>query len=120
MLRPGCHVSREQGSNGVEAIRGLIRTGKYEFSIHAEQERQADKITIEELEAALTTCEIIEDYPDDPRGASWLVLGFAAERPIHVVCALKRDPEEVFLITIYDPSLHSEKWSDNYQRRRRQ
>ena len=107
-------------NTGAKAIRELVRAGKYEFSLHAERERQADKITTEELEEALATCEIIEDYPDDPRGASCLVLGFTAGRPIHAVCALKRDPEEMFLITIYDPSLHPEKWSDNYRRRRRQ
>ena len=106
-------------NTGVKAIQELIRAGEYEFSLHAERERQADKITTEELEEALTTCEIIEDYPDDPRGASCLVLGFAAERPVHAVCALKRDPEEVFLITVYDPSLRPEKWADNYRRRRR-
>lgn len=36
-------------------------------------------ITTEELEEALKTCEIIEDYPDDPRGASCLILGLAEE-----------------------------------------
>jgi Domain of unknown function (DUF4258) len=113
-------MKKASDKDSARAIRRLIRAGKYEFSVHAERERQADKITTEELEKALVSCEIIEDYPDDPRGASCLVLGFAAERPIHAVCALKRGPEEAFLITIYDPSLHPEKWADNYRRRRRQ
>jgi len=109
----------EQNGINTEIIRTLIRAGQYEFSIHAEQERQADKITVEELEEALQSCEIIEAYPDDPRGASCLVLGFALGRPVHAVCALKQDPEEVFLITVYDPSKRPEKWTDNYQRRRK-
>jgi hypothetical protein len=111
---------REKGARGTaEVIQELVRSGKYELSIHAEQERQADMITTEELEQALKNCETIEDYPEDPRGASCLVLGFAAERPVHAVCAIKQDPEEVLLITIYDPSRRPEKWTDNYQRRRR-
>ena len=76
-------------------------------------------ITVEELEIALGTGEIIEDYPKDPRGASCLVLGFARGRPIHVVCTVKHGPDEVFLITVYDPSKRPEKWIDNYRRRKR-
>ena len=111
---------REKGAkSATEVIQELVRSGKYELSIHAEQERQADMITTEELEEALKNCEIIEDYPEDPRGASCLVLGFAVERPVHAVCAIRQDPEEVLLITIYDPSRRPEKWTDNYRHRRR-
>ncbi|MGE0681400.1 MAG: DUF4258 domain-containing protein [Candidatus Binatia bacterium] len=95
-----------------------MRRSKYALSIHAERERQADKITIAELEEALRNCELIEDYPDDPRGESCLAVGFAANRPIHAVCALKHSPEEIFLITVYDPSQRPGKWADNYRRRR--
>ena len=48
-------------------------------------------IQIEDLEEALRSCEVIEDYPNDPRGASCLVLGFSKQRPLHAVCSLKRD-----------------------------
>jgi len=76
-------------------------------------------ITTDELEQALGSCEIIEDYPEDPREASCLVLGFAGGKPIHAVCAIKQDPDEVFLITLYDPSRRPQKWTANYRRRRR-
>ncbi|MDE2179523.1 MAG: hypothetical protein KGJ40_01580 [candidate division NC10 bacterium] len=32
------------------------------------------------------------------------MLGFAGEGPVHAVCCIKRDPGELFLITVYDPS----------------
>jgi len=99
-------------------IRDLVQAGKYEFSQHAEKEREEDQIRVEELEAALKNCEVVEDYPQDRRGASCLVLGFAGSRPIHAVCSIKSDPDELFLITVYDPSRHSWKWMDNYRRRR--
>jgi hypothetical protein len=99
-------------------IRRLVRRGKYVLSIHAERERQADQISTGELEKALCSCELVEDYPNDPRGASCLVVGFVAGRPVHAVCALKQFPEEVFLITVYDPSRRPERWVDNYHRRR--
>ncbi|MGZ8453904.1 MAG: DUF4258 domain-containing protein [Candidatus Binatia bacterium] len=99
-------------------IRNLVRDGNYEFSIHAERERQADRITVLELEVALTNCEIIEDYQNDPRGPSCLVLGFFNDRPIHIVCAIKESPQEVLLITVYDPSKRPDKWTDHYRTRR--
>ena len=102
----------------VEKVRRLVSEGKYELSKHAERKRELDMITMEELEEALKNCEIIEEYPDDPRGASFLALGFCFRRPIHAVCTIKTEPEEVFLITVYDPSRRPDKWTDNYRRRR--
>ena len=102
-----------------ETIRRLVVEGRYEFSKHAEREREADMIPVRELEVALRGCEIIENYPDDPRGPSCLVLGFSRQRPIHAVCTIRRDPEELFLITVYDPSRRPEHWADQYRRRRR-
>ncbi|MBI4481124.1 MAG: DUF4258 domain-containing protein [Acidobacteria bacterium] len=99
-------------------IRGLIRTGRYTFSKHAERERQADQITSAKLEEALSECEIIELYPNDPRGASCLVLGFAGKRPVHAVCALRTDPDELLLITVYDPARRHEKWHQDYRKRK--
>lgn len=98
-------------------IRALIREERYRLTQHAEKEREADKITIREIEQALLShpCEIIEKYPNDPRGESCLILGFTQEqKPIHVVCGIQ---EEGFLviITVYrpDPNL----WTD-YRKRR--
>jgi hypothetical protein len=102
-----------------EIIRRLVVEGRYTFSKHAEREREADMIAMRELEEALANCQIIEDYPEDPRGPSCLVLGFSGQRPVHAVCSLKRDPEELFLITVYDPSRRPDHWTDQYGRRRR-
>lgn len=58
--------------------------------------------------------EVIEDYPDDARGHSCLLLGFdAAGRPIHVVCS----PSTVYLaiITAYVPD--PRQWSDDFRTR---
>jgi len=102
----------------IHIIRKLVADGRYEFSRHAERERELDMIGVEELEQALERCEIIEEYPDDPRGMSCLVLGFGRQRPVHAVCSLKTQPEELFLITVYDPSKHPRKWRENYRKRR--
>lgn len=48
-------------------IRSLVQEEKYELTKHAERERELDMISMWELEDALRDCEIIENYPDDPR-----------------------------------------------------
>lgn len=50
--------------------------------------------------------------------AVWL-WDFQVNDPSIAVCSLKRDPEELFLITVYDPSKRPEHWMDRYKRRRR-
>jgi hypothetical protein len=103
----------------VEEIRALIleiqqkvRAKSYRLTSHAEREREADQITVREIEEALLSerCEVIENYPDDPRGASCLVLGFTEERlPLHLVCGVSL-PDVMVIITVYRP--HPDKWFD--------
>jgi ribosome recycling factor len=109
-------LSGEKVVSKEKKVKELVTEGRYEFSRHAEREREADKILVRELEDALTNCETIEDYPDDPRGASFLTLGFSAGRPIHAVCSIRTNPEELLLITVYDPSRHPYEWIDNYRK----
>ncbi len=72
-------------------------------------------ITTNEVRRILLKGEIIEDYTDDPRGHSCLMLGFGEEnRPIHVVCSPKED--YLAVITAYIPSKNE--WEDDYKTRR--
>ena len=100
----------------IEWIRQRVRSGNYEFSGHADDERQAERIPISEVEAALLNGEILEDYPNDPRGPSCLVLGHGSPGyPIHVVCG-QTPSGRLRLITVYIPS--QPKWVDERTRRR--
>ena len=88
----------------IDRLRALVRAGRYRLTLHAEDERDADQVTISEIEAALLSPEavVIEDYPDDPRGHSVLVLGFTEdEEPIHLVCSIQEN--HAILITVYRP-----------------
>jgi len=98
-----------------EFIRKEVNDQTYIISLHADDERLADGLTIVEVESALTNCEIIEQYPDDPRGESCLTLGFIDDKPIHFVCGKNR-AEHLVLITVYIPSMP--KWKDPYTRNR--
>jgi hypothetical protein len=48
--------------------------------------------------------EVIEEYPDDSPCPSALVLGFVANRPLHVVVALDANGPDAYIITVYQPS----------------
>jgi hypothetical protein len=98
----------------IDEIRQLIREGRYEISIHAQQERLEDDLDIEEIEQAILQGELIEQYPDDPRGASCLVGGTAGTKQIHVVlgwATIKHLTEKrLRWITVYIPK--PPKWKD--------
>ena len=96
-------------------IREKIKDNQYEYSSHADDERQADKISVLEVEKALLNGEILEYYPNDSIGPSCLVLGYGEEGyPIHIVCG-KTVSANMRIITIYIPSLP--KWIDPKTRR---
>jgi hypothetical protein len=59
-----------------EFIHRAVVNQAYQISIHADDERLADGLKIDELESTLTNCEIIGQYPEDARDESCLVLGF--------------------------------------------
>ena len=97
-------------------IRTEVEKQSYEISLHADDERIADGLTVSELEFVLSNCEIIEQYPDDPRGESCLALGLTPEgTPVHVVCGKNRSGH-LILITVYIPTMP--KWKNPYTRNR--
>lgn len=99
----------------LEEIQRLIRQDRYEISFHAQQERLEEDLDITEIETAiLSQAEIIEQYPEDPRGESCLILGYAGTNPIHIVAGWARGRRKtrkaLRLITVYMPTLP--KWAD--------
>lgn len=103
------------GMDILERIRHQINDDDYEFSIHAEREREDEHILIEELEQSVAFGELLEDYPDDPRGHSCLILGYSrGGRAIHSVWGLLLDGR-VRVKTVYIPLPH--KWIDPRTRR---
>lgn len=61
------------------------------------------RLTLIEVEQALLTGRILEQYSDTGRGESCLVAGFSdAGRPVHVVCG--RMGEWMVVVTVYVPT----------------
>jgi hypothetical protein len=93
----------------IDGIHEKLKREEYEISFHAEKERYAEDITIHDLEAAIFSGEILEEYTDDPRGPSCLILGYSKTKPIHIVCGY--DPAKwAKIITVYVPK--RPKWID--------
>lgn len=92
-----------------------------QYTVHAAEHLVGRGIRRREVEAVLNTGERIEDYPDDPRGASCLMLGRVGgdeareERPLHIVAADDDNTEETTIITMYEPD--PAKWSDDFRTR---
>ncbi|MCX7839974.1 MAG: DUF4258 domain-containing protein [Anaerolineae bacterium] len=74
-------------------------------------------ITADEVREVVFKGEIIEDYPEDPRGHSCLMYGWTStkNRPIHVVCSPK--DEYLAIITAYVPS--PKEWESDFKTRRK-
>ena len=86
----------------IETLQEKIKHGRYSISFtHTEKLRQR-RIKAENIEQAIATGLLIEGYPEDRRGLSCLILGFAGKRPLPVVCGCL-DAEEVLIITAYEP-----------------
>lgn len=96
-------------------LREKLRKGDYKLSNHALIKRGLRKFTDDDIVDAILQGEIIEDYPDDPRGKSCLILGETKDdRPLHVVCGLA-DDGKLLMITVYFPD--ENEWMDFKTRR---
>ncbi len=100
----------------ITIIREAIAAGRYSIGPHAGL-RQSDRgIKTDELEAAFGNDEpeIIEDYPNDPRGHACLVRGQADSGILHLVCT--EADNTLFIVTCYrpDPAI----WYPSFRKRR--
>jgi len=100
----------------IETIQKKIGQGKYIISFtHTEKLRQR-RIKAEDIEQTVKRGTIIENYPEDRRGPSCLILGFIGKRPLHVVCGLL-DADEILIITAYEPDPAD--WEEDRKTRKR-
>jgi hypothetical protein len=73
-------------------------------------------ISTADIRTVLEKGELIEDYPEDPRGHSCLILGEDLRgRPVHVLCSPK--DEYLAIITAYLPT--EDEWSDDFKVRKK-
>jgi len=96
-------------------IRSVVARLEHRFTIHASDQMAERGILSDEVEQAILAedAEIIEDYPEDARGPSCLILGRTSQgRVLHVHLSY---PTTVKVITVCEPD--PERWTDYRHRR---
>ena len=97
----------------VEWIRAQARTENLRLTLHAHREMVEEDISLDCVIEALSTAEVLENYPEHRRGACCLALGYTrGNRPLHVVCATGQPV--LIIITVYEPK--PPKWITPTQR----
>jgi hypothetical protein len=100
--------------NDISRIKQHIQSENYQFRKHALERASERGIQPLDVKEAILSGNIIEDYPDDPRGMSCLVCGktFVGDY-LHIVCGLVDDT--LWVVTVYKPE--PEEWIDHMTRR---
>lgn len=102
-------------SDNLDHIKRAIVTGRYRYTIHGAKQRIARRIRRYEIEEAISSGEIIEDYPEHHYGAACLLLGKTERgKVLHILCSLQ---EVVDIITVYEPDLIE--WEEDLKTRRK-
>lgn len=68
------------------------------------------------LQKIVANGEIIASYPDDKPHPSALLLGFDADRPVHIVVARNINSGECTVVTVYRPDPQT--WNDDFKSKR--
>ena len=100
----------------LEQIQAAISAGRYEMGPHAGLRQVEFGIYTTDFEQAMgaDAPEVIEDYPEDPRGHSCLIRGITDGGDVlHAVC---KPDDPVFVVTCYHPD--PSKWYPGFRRRR--
>jgi len=97
-------------------IRERVRRGDYVISFTHTEKLRERKISADDVEEAICDGALIENYPDDARGPSCLILGRSGGRPLHVVCG-RLEEQRILIITAYEPD--PAEWESNWRTRRR-
>ena len=103
----------------IDQIRKLVAASEMRISEHGYDELAADGLTVREIVEGITNAELIEDYPDYPKGPSILLLQHdTVRKPVHVVWGIPKGyTSPAVLVTAYRPD--PEKWEPDHIRRRR-
>ena len=100
----------------LDIIRARVAAGKYMISFTHTEKLRRRCIRAQEIEDAIASGAIIEDYPSDSRGPSCLLLGYAGTRPLHIVCG-RIETDEILIITAYQPDPNE--WEADWTTRKR-
>jgi len=95
----------------------LIRAGEVRISEHGYDELTDDDLTVKEVLGDVEYAQIVEEYPDYPKGRCILLLqNDNQNQPVHALWGIPKGYEKpVVLITAYRPD--PECWDATFLRR---
>lgn len=96
----------------IEDIKRKVGEGKYAVSFTHTEKLRLRRIKTGDIEQAVKSGNIIENYPNDPRGPSCLVLGRIGDRALHILF-VRLEAEEILVVTAYEPD--PEEWENDWQ-----
>lgn len=102
-----------------EKIRELVARLEVQISEHGYDELSQDGILAGEIISGVGDGQVVEDYPEYPKGPCVLVLQRdSAGEPIHVVWGIPKYQETpAVLVTAYRPD--PERWEPDFMRRKK-
>jgi hypothetical protein len=100
---------------GIENFRRKVAVGQYAISFTHTEKLRLRRIKAADIEQAVKSGNIIEDYSNDPRGPSCLILGCVGNRNLHILFA-RLAAEELLVVTAYEPD--PEEWENDWQTRK--
>ena len=87
--------------SAIRRIRKAIREGRYDFTDHAKEEAEADRLRLRDVIAILLSGKIDTTDEDDQRGTRYVVRGKLADTAVDVVCRFDSDGRLLIVITVY-------------------
>lgn len=104
-------------SSTFERVCKAVAEDRVHVSEHAYDEAFEDNLSVVDVIDETPNGDVIEDYPNDPRSPSCLVLLTAdGGNPVHAVWAFDDGSGRAILITVYRPD--PDRWSDDFRQRR--
>ena len=103
----------------LKKIQKLLANGEVILSEHGYDELADDAISVRDIIEGMNSAEVLEEYPDYPRGPCLLVLERDSnEEPLHAVWGIQRGKKRpAVLVTAYRPD--PKRWSTDFRRRKR-
>lgn len=105
--RGGIHVCHSQNEHA-----GVVSDFVLRFSEHAVERMLEWDLDVADVRSAIDTGETIEEYED----GSWLILGRAELRPLHIVASDSGRSDTITVVTVYEPD--PRRWDPALRRRR--
>ena len=98
----------------IESIHAMFIGNAVKFTEHFKIRLKERNIRFSDVKQALMSGKIIEEVPNDQPNPSVLIMGYAANIPLHLAIGISDDL--LWLLTAYIPSCDI--WEDDYKTRK--